>query len=104
MVSRLYLGLHSPIDIYTGILLGLIMLAAFASFDDALDAWLLSSPYCAWPPGSRAYLTQRIHTAMYKAVFGCMLVIAFHPKPYPTTSFFTSVIILVRHDLRDPCA
>lgn len=41
--SRLYLGFHTPIDIYVGAVYGAVLLLLYTHVDDLLDGWLVSS-------------------------------------------------------------
>jgi len=71
----MYLGLHSPADILGGVTLGLITLASFVYFEkDILKMY--QNPQIVW-----------------QGPLFLLLMIYFHPRPYPTTSYYTSTII-----------
>lgn len=43
MHGRIYLGMHSPIDLVVGVALALLLLHVYISVDDFVDAWMTSS-------------------------------------------------------------
>ena len=45
--SRLYLGMHSLLDVTAGVLYGLIVLAAFAPALEPIDSFVMG---CEWAP------------------------------------------------------
>jgi len=71
----MYLGLHSPADILGGVTLGVITLASFIYLEkDILKMY--QNPQIIW-----------------QGPLFLLLMIYFHPRPYPTTSYYTSTII-----------
>jgi len=75
MFSRMYLGLHSPADIFSGAILGLAILFSFIYFEDKIFA---------------IYRNPKI---MWQGPLCLLSIIYLHPRPYPTTSYYTSTII-----------
>jgi sphingosine-1-phosphate phosphatase 1 len=45
MFGRIYLGMHSPIDIYCGAIVGLTCLCFWCCVDDYIDAWITRGPF-----------------------------------------------------------
>jgi len=43
MHGRMYLGMHSPVDIVVGLALALLLLHVYISVDDFVDAWMTST-------------------------------------------------------------
>jgi len=86
--SRLYLGVHSIIDVKVGAVVGLALLFGFVPLSETYVEWVFND---IWAP----------------ITFGlcCAAVLYFHPQPYPTTSLYTSATILgMLYGLVVPCS
>lgn len=78
-ISRLYLGLHSPIDLLAGLIAGFTVLTTFISIENVLEAWIAMGPLFV---GSSAALI-------------CLILLRLHPRPLhatPTYEFSTSIM------------
>jgi hypothetical protein len=62
--SRVYMGVHSPADIFMGILLGLGLLGFGCVFGDTVDGWIISSP-----------------NTMVVAIVIAIVLVATYPRP-----------------------
>ena len=80
MFSRMYLGVHSPADIFTGGMLGCLLLAL----------WM------QWYEGINLFLSGAISPSSALAVL-CVVVclLAAHPDPYPVTIVFAETVCMV---------
>lgn len=63
-LARVYMGLHTPVDILGGVISGLLVLTFYASFDASFERWVLTAPY--------AVLTH---------LMACTVLLRLHPKP-----------------------
>lgn len=75
--SRIYLGLHTPIDILAGAVAGLTVVTTFISLEAPITAWVLASPWVAVP----------------SAALVALVLLRLHPRPLehtPTFEFTTS--------------
>lgn len=73
--SRIYLGMHTPIDILAGATAGLSVLICYIAVDDYLDGWIISSQ----------------NVILYQALIS-VLLLRLHPKPVSyTPSYVFSV-------------
>lgn len=80
--SRIYLGLHTPIDIGAGAVAGLATVTTFISLEGALNAWVALSP--------------RVVAA--SAALVSLILLRLHPRPLnptPTFEFSTSFMGVV---------
>jgi hypothetical protein len=77
-ISRIYNGFHAPLDVFFGIVLGVVMLSLwFFGFKDIID--------CAGSPSSNLYVMP-----IFVICLGA-LILFFHPRPlYPTCSLLES--------------
>ncbi|PSC73444.1 lipid phosphate phosphatase delta [Micractinium conductrix] len=74
--SRLYLGLHTPIDILAGAVAGLAVLVCFISIEGLLARWVTSGP-----------------AAVTHAALVCLVLLRLYPRPLahtPSYEFSTS--------------
>lgn len=77
ILSRMYLGVHSPADVSGGMIIGVIILRAFLSVCDSLNDWILT--------GANVTLT------MHLASFALLLI---HPQCHRTFTFAETTSIL----------
>ncbi|OWR49229.1 sphingosine-1-phosphate phosphohydrolase [Danaus plexippus plexippus] len=108
-VSRVYLGMHSVLDIAAGLLLASLLLLPLVPLVDALDAWLLESPWSplsvlavsvlavVFHPQSDKWTPTRGDTTMIVSVCAGLLVGAWvnfqcgHMSPSPTPAPYTII-------------
>ncbi|KAL4440217.1 hypothetical protein ABPG75_003218 [Micractinium tetrahymenae] len=69
--SRLYLGLHTPVDILAGAVAGLAVLVCFIAVEGLLPRWLFSGP-----------------RAVLHAALASLLLLRLHPRPLEHTPSF----------------
>ncbi|PRW39349.1 lipid phosphate phosphatase delta [Chlorella sorokiniana] len=69
--SRLYLGLHTPVDILAGALAGLAVLVCFISVEGLLSRWILHGP-----------------AAVLHAALASLVLLRLHPRPLAHTPSF----------------
>ncbi|CAG9578089.1 unnamed protein product [Danaus chrysippus] len=115
-VSRVYLGMHSVLDIAAGLLLASLLLLPLVPLVDALDPWLLESPWSplsvllvsvlavVFHPQSDKWTPTRGDTTMIVSVCAGLLVGAWvnfqcghmspSPSPPPYTIIWPSVDML----------
>ncbi|KDD74787.1 hypothetical protein H632_c1074p0, partial [Helicosporidium sp. ATCC 50920] len=77
-VSRLYLGLHTPVDILAGALAGLTVVNSFAALERSLTAFSVARPCATWV-----------------ALAACTLLLRLHPRPLvytPSYEYSTSFL------------
>ncbi|XP_078683748.1 uncharacterized protein LOC144917480 [Branchiostoma floridae x Branchiostoma belcheri] len=79
MFSRLYLGVHSPADILTGGLFGVLVLSVWLQVYDLLDSW------SAVPEN---------HVWLQAFVYSILLLIV-HPRCQPATLTFADTVVLM---------
>jgi len=76
--SRIYLGLHTPVDILAGAVAGLTVVTTFISLEEVINAWA-ADPWVAIP----------------SAALISLVLLRLHPKPMdPTPSFEFSTSIM----------
>eukprot|EP00927_Polykrikos_kofoidii_P038389 TRINITY_DN32732_c0_g1_i1.p1 TRINITY_DN32732_c0_g1~~TRINITY_DN32732_c0_g1_i1.p1 ORF type:complete len:474 (-),score=61.55 TRINITY_DN32732_c0_g1_i1:122-1543(-) len=73
--GRLYLGVHSPVDILGGTVAAILAVLMFIPFDDLVDTWI----------------TAGRHVPVYQLIFACILVFCY-PTPLRHTPSYNYVI------------
>lgn len=79
MLSRMYLGVHSPADILSGGILGCIILALWLQCYEVIDISLSSSPSLL---------------SLLGIVCIVIFLLCLHPDPYPVTIIFAETVCM----------
>eukprot|EP00041_Stephanoeca_diplocostata_P018532 m.388127 g.388127 ORF g.388127 m.388127 type:complete len:341 (+) comp21043_c0_seq11:1125-2147(+) len=74
MYGRLYLGMHSPVDIMSGVVIAAVLLTFHISCEDFIDAWM----------------TRGTLLPVYQPIF-CTLLVWCYPKPMRRTPSYNYV-------------
>lgn len=77
ILSRMYLGVHSPADVSGGMIIGVVILRAFLFVCDSINAWILASA--------------NVPIVMHALSFVCLLL---HPQSNSTFTFAETTSIL----------
>lgn len=79
MLSRMYLGVHSPADILSGGILGCVVLALWLQCHEWIDNSLSNTPS---------------HLSLLGIVCLVILLLCLHPDPYPVTIIFAETVCM----------
>lgn len=79
ILSRIYLGVHSPADILSGVVLGCIVLAIWLQCYEWIDTSLSDSPSLL---------------GLFGVVFLVILLLYLHPDPLPLTIIFAETVCM----------
>ncbi|KAK9823486.1 hypothetical protein WJX72_003099 [[Myrmecia] bisecta] len=60
-ISRVYLGLHTPVDIVAGALAGAMVLTAYLSLDGRYDTWIRTNSFATLVQGLGSVVLLRLH-------------------------------------------
>lgn len=79
-MARIYMGLHTPVDIFAGAAAGTALLLSYMRLDDAYEEWILNTD---WPA-----------VLLWQALFS-MIFLRLHPKPLNYTPSYEFTVSFV---------